>query len=82
MAAIIGKTRDVAEFIKSRYGKTITVQFGNNPPLTGILKHYRGLGTDTPQILIDAAHSGMIWVDIDRSGSVEVGNDEPYAKAV
>lgn len=70
----LAKTMDEVEFIKSRYGKEITVRFKNSSTFTGVLKRYRGLGTENPHILIETSPVGMIWIDLDPNGSyVDMG---------
>lgn len=58
------KNPDEAAFVKSRFGKEITVQYQKSLPFTGILKRYMGLRTGTPSLLIERGDGAMIWIDL------------------
>lgn len=61
---------DQAEYIKSRFGKEVSVIRAGDHPVTGILKRWVGLASGTPSLLLDRHEGGMVWVDVNPPGSI------------
>lgn len=57
------KLNEIA-FVKSRFGKEITVRYREGLPFTGVLKRYIGLGTGNPSLLLERNDGVMVWIEV------------------